>query len=372
MKERTIIYPYNIDFYPVLRHLNSLKSLDIAGVVSPKGWGLTGKDAGSVGGGENIGIMVESNFSNMLQSCDTVLFIESYNNLDFNSFVYPKMVEAISKGKNIISTLKIEDDIINKIEEKCEEEEVYFKSYNNLNENVKDIYIYKEEIKEISTPIIFVLGLCDRTNKFEIQLSIREEFIRKGYKVSQVGSKNYCEMFGFHSFPNFMYSKKFTESEKIKLFNEYIKQIEINENPDVIVIGIPGGISPINKFVTNKFGIFAYEVSQAVTPDVSILSLIYNSYSDKDIEFIKNSVKYKLGFEIDCLNIGNNAIDWAKLEETKLLNFITVDSNSVDKKKTLLKSRYNTIYNILNLKDAKELTEYFINMLSASEDVQYV
>lgn len=372
MREKTIIYPYNKGFCAILNHSDLLKSLDIVGAVSPKGWGMTGKDAGSIDGGGNIGIIIKSDFNSTLPLCNTVLFIESYIGLDFDIVIYPKIIEAINQGKNIISTLKIEGTIVNNIAEACKAKGVYFKSYNNLNEYVKEVDILSEEIKEINTPLIFVLGLCNRTNKFEIQLSMREEFIEKGYKVSQIGSKNYCEMLGFHSFPNFMYSKKFSEVEKIKLFNEYIKQIEINEKPDVIIIGIPGGISPINKKITNKFGIFAYEVSQAVTPDAAVLSLVYGDYYDKEIEFIKNSVKYKLGFEVNCLNISNKAIDWTKLKENDSLDFITINYKSIDDKKITLKSENCDVYNILNRDDSQKLVESIIETLSRSEEAQYI
>lgn len=122
------------------------------------------------------------------------------------------------------------------------------------------------------------MGVTNKACKFEIQLSIRENLQSKGYKISQIGSRNYCEFLGFHSFPGFMYNRNLSESEKIILFNNYIKRLENDENPDLIVIGIPGGIMKRNDTFTSYFGIFAYEISQAVTPDYVICSTQYQDF----------------------------------------------------------------------------------------------
>ncbi len=136
------------------------------------------------------------------------------------------------------------------IEEVCKYKGNIFIQY-PLNKNYEICsYVDKLEIQEIKTPVIFVMGVGENAHKFEIQLSVRENLFNMGYKVSQVGSRNYCEMFNFHSFPEFMYSNMYSETEKIKLFNNFIKNIENQENPDVIIIGIPGTIMRINNKAT--------------------------------------------------------------------------------------------------------------------------
>ena len=82
-----MIYPYDIEFAPVLRHKSMFKDLEIVKVLSPKGWGFTQKDAATADGGSKIGITVESDFENSLNGCENLLLIDSYNSIDFKKFI---------------------------------------------------------------------------------------------------------------------------------------------------------------------------------------------------------------------------------------------------------------------------------------------
>jgi peptide maturation system protein (TIGR04066 family) len=139
---------------------------------------------------------------------------------------------------------------------------------------------------DIDTPVIFVLGTGERTNKFEIQLALRENMMKMGYKASQVGTREYCELLGFHSFPRFMFGNGISEISKIASFNRFIKSLERDECPDVIIIGVPRGIMPFNNRLPNGYGILAYEVSQAVTPDSTVYSDTGSNAETGLIDFI--------------------------------------------------------------------------------------
>ena len=49
-----------------------------------------------------------------------------------------------------------------------------------------------------------------------------------------------------------MYDEGVSEKKKILMYNHYLKWIEQSEKPDVILVGIPGGIMPDSK---NKWDI---------------------------------------------------------------------------------------------------------------------
>lgn len=332
-KEKVIVYPFDIEFVPVLRHKQFLDNYDIIGLVAPKGWGLNEEDAGITDYGEQIGIRISNNFNGLLDFCDTVIFTEPYNSIEFEKIIAPKIDEAIKRKKNIVCTLNMEEERCKTIEKACQDQNTYFKYYNCLNN--KDIVkkCEVESIHRIETPVIFIMGMCERTHKFEIQLALRENLLKMGYRVSQVGSRSYCEMLGFHSMPNFMYSCSIPEYHKIILFNHYIKSIEVNEAPDVIVIGIPGGVMTFSNEFTNKFGIMAFEISRAVTPDASVLSVLYEDYKPEYFKELYLSLRYKLGAEIDVYNLANVKFDWEMAKQIKSTMFYGVDSKFIDDKK---------------------------------------
>lgn len=362
-KERVLVYPFNIQFSPILRHQELLKDYEIVRLVSPNGWGFVGKDAGCSDKGGNVGINVTGDFEESLEACDTVMFIESLYSLDFLKVIYPKIIKTLDSHKNIICTLDLDPETLNQIEGLCSHRGVTFKYFSNKVLKPEKEYSM-EEIKRINTPVVFVLGTVERVNKFEIQLSLRENILKMGYSISQVGTRSYCELLGFHSFPQFMFENTFSESEKIILFNTYIKKIQDEEKPDIIVIGIPGGIMPLNNKHPNKFGITAFEVSQAVTPDVSVCSLIYEDYKNTAFESYFLSCKYKLGFDIDCFNIANSRLDWEDMRETGKISYLSIDTGFIDKKKEDYSQVPTPVFNILNTDDAFKMVCCLIDKLS--------
>lgn len=370
-KEKLLIYPFDIQSGPIIRHLGLMNDYELLDVVSPNGWGFVGKDAGRVDGGNDAYINVQGNFNELVDSADAVLFMETYNKLDVQKLVYPKMQIAADRGKNIICTLKLENEFLQKINKDCSDKGKCFKYYNFQEKTYEraEIYDLLDSLYQITVPVIFVFGTSERTQKFEIQLSLRENLEDAGYKVSQVGTRHYCEMFGFHSFPEFMFSTSVTESKKIILFNNYIKKIELEEQPDVIVIGIPGGLMPLNKDFTNHFGVFAFEVCQAVYPDIAIFSSLYEDYLPLYFEKISLLIRYKLGFEVDFFNQSNVKFDWRSSKFSKSMQYLTVDSDFVDVKNHNLKDMNINITNILNKGDALTLTNAIIKRLTGNSEV---
>ncbi len=371
--ERLLIYPYNVQFSPILRHKDLLKGYQISCLVSPNGWGFTGKDASIADHGPDIGMTVSSDFENSLSLCDTVVFIDSYFPLDFKKSIFNKIKMAIKFKKNIMCFFQLESNIIAELECICRYEGVYFKHYDRTQNLLADkIYVENESIEEINTPIIFVIGFGERTNKFEIQLALREKIHKLDYKISQVGTRPYCEILGFHSLPWFMFENNIFEVNKILMFNRFIKRIEKTENPDVIIIGIPGGIMPYNSTFTNKFGILAFEISQAVTPDFVISSLFYENYKADAFEIYNKLIRYKFGFDVDLFNITNVQFDWVRAFEEERISHISLDSKSIsDKNKDYSQSNI-PVLNILDENDSDEMIKLSIEKLTKYGNVEVV
>ncbi|GEP64321.1 hypothetical protein CBE01nite_20890 [Clostridium beijerinckii] len=358
---KTMIYPFDVESAPLIRHSNFIDNHNIVNIISPNGWGLCGKDAGHTDGGQPVGIIIDSDFDKALENCDTVFFTDSSMKIDLHKFVYPKIIKAAQSSKNIICTIKLENEIIDKVSNICNQNNMFFKYFTNESNSM--ISPPTEKIYQINTPVVLVFGLSERTNKFEIQLNLRENLDEMGYKVSQIGTRHYCELMGFHSFPKFMYSKSITESEKVILFNHYIKNIESKEAPDVIVIGIPGGAMPINQEFTNGFGIIAYEVSQAIMPDVVVFSTLYTNSSLEILQLLSKSFKYKLGYNIDCYNISNTSLDLRASKYEESLQYIVLNLDIINEKKKMYKELDRPVYNILNKNDAKSMTNFLVNKL---------
>lgn len=369
------IYPFNLEFSPVLRHRKLLERFFIHRLLSPKGWGYCDKDAGICDGGGEIGITVGGDFDSAIDECDSVMFIDSNFRIDFEKNVFTKILKAVNSHKNIEIAAKLDIKARDRIVELCRHKGVDFTDYCQKEEDTFAINkdgIYPETLHKIHVPVVFIMGVSERTNKFEVQLSLREHLTDMGYKVSQVGTKPYCELLSSHSFPGFMTGSFIPETQKIVFFNRYVKSIEENEKPDVIIIGIPGGIMAFNDELTNRFGILAYEVSQAVTPDFAILSILNGNYEQDFFSSIFNNVKYRFGFEIDCYSLANVQIDPAGTLLNKALKFMTLDEGSVKTAKRRYQEMEVPVYDILDPKDSDKMVNHLVNSLSGYVNSQIV
>lgn len=368
--KRALIYPYDSESAFLIRfnHLN--KAFDSVGVVSPRGWGLVGKDAGFADGGDELGFKVVKDFEGYNdKDYDAVALVDSFKELDFEKIVYPKLEFMASKGKDIICLKKINSSYIRLLEELCNNNNVSFQYF--VDEKKPDMPQFTN-ILDTDIPVIFILGLGDRTQKFNIQLSLWEGLKSLGYKVSQIGSKNYGNIFGFHSFPDFMLNNDIGEHDKVILFNRMVKRIEINEKPDVIIIGIPGGIMAINKDIAQGFGIIPYMVSQAVKADASILSIYYEEYNADFFKEIESLARYRFRTPIDCFNLSNVKIDYAEVEQSRQMSYLMVDRAFIDNKKTKYEGANKAFFNILNENDQRNIVKYTVNVLSGEEAIEDV
>ena len=355
-KEKLLIYTADNSLHDALGYIKELSEYDIVDIILYTDL-------------MNLGNCEETVDKQLNQA--SVVFFDDFENKPINNvFIRNSIFKAINNGKSIICSALFDEININEMKKAAAMKELSFVY-------TPQPYIIKErdfiqrveasKIKEISTPVIFVAGISERTEKYYIQLALRHKFKSKGYSVAQIGTKNYCDIFGFHPFPAFMFSSELSELSKIILFNHYVKKIELTEKPDVIIIGIPGGIMPLDTEFNNRFGITAYEISQAVSPDAVIMSVLYENLPQEYFEEINLTAKYRFGFEIDCFNISNTKFDWAESQSERKPCYLSVDKSFVNRKKAELNFQNKPVYSILDSSDTEKLTDFIINRLSEYE-----
>ncbi len=287
------IFPFIKDASPIARYHDMLCGYELRKIftLKPEEQFL---DANVLDGGTYTNITFTILNECNLDNIDVVLVLFDKN---INKEVYLKYLELFHSKK-----IKI-------LYEKKLQAFIDFNSLGNSKAIDSDSgYLGSQEnslsILKIPVPVIMVLGLGDQCNKFEIQLGLRDYFIKNGYKVSQIGTKVYSQLFGFNSLPDFLYHNIKTE-EKIVKFNRYVKRMVQIENPDVVIIGVPDSIMKYNDRETNNFGIIPFIITNAVMPDIGILSIYQNGYSKEYFNELQNYCKYRYNCILDYINIAN-------------------------------------------------------------------
>lgn len=155
-----------------------------------------------------------------------------------------------------------------------------------------------KKLKEISYPIISVMGVGENCGKFQLQTKIHNYIKNKGYAVLTVCSNPLGRFMGMEVLPYFLFSEKLSYIMKVEGFNEWLYQISKKRRIDLILLGYPGGILPFNELETNHYSEIPLLISNAILSDVGILT-VYKSFNMKESAF-KNFMQLCL-YKYNCV-----------------------------------------------------------------------
>ncbi|MGG0822572.1 TIGR04066 family peptide maturation system protein [Paenibacillus turicensis] len=351
--KKLAIYPYHKQNCAIARYKHLLEGYELTSIIAAKGWGSNGKDASHFDGGVSVGIEMTDAFEEGIKNSDAVLFLEPLSDKLLST--YPNKFELVKRhNKEVIITAKVKEKLLG-IGIKREE----LQNYTLLNPGNKvdfEVLLHEQadgQLVKIDVPILLVLGMGENCNKFELQLSARNYFMKQGYKVSQLGTKNFSPLFGFSALPEFLFTKDIYVQDKIIAFNHYIQQIAVTEQPDVIIIGAPGGIIPINNNNTNHFGLIPYMISNAVKTDITILSTYFNYYNIEVLNEFRKCCKYRFNCITDYINIANTRYMLNPENEDQSVDYMSLTSEYVLDQLPALTTKDFQLFNILNDPDAE-------------------
>lgn len=354
---RMLIFPYGFDCETIIRHAGLLEPCyEIAALVSPGGWGLSGKSIAV--GDDGIVLPVYEALEEVEEEFDSLFIPEFEVNEVVENRLINKMITLIPNISTVICAASLTTANRKRIEEFCCN---CVPSCNlidiSVNKRVEEygLMVSSEKypsVNPLSIPVVVIAGVWEKTDKFEISLSLRERFLRDGFKVSQIGSRHECEMLGFHSFPGFMFQKDLDGIDKIICFNRWLLQLEEDEQPDIILITIPGAMQDFNEKFARGFGLLHHMVFQAVMPDVILMCTFYLPESAKALEDLSISCKYRFGAPVDLYHMSNLLIDYSESEERNRIVTNSIYREMVSE--TVAKDYSNSSVPVFNGVDSQE------------------
>jgi len=362
------IYPFSAESIPVVNYLNKLNpTYKISVLISPSGLGLVGKDASVADNREPMGIIVQGNINNVLDQFDVLLITDGNETDDMHKHSYEYMLLAIENKKDIICAMTLSQEKLDAIILKSKQAGVdfnYCKGTLETSAYFQSIQSQSRALYTPSTPIIFVGGLIEDANNY-VLLSMATKFKNQGYKVSAVCEKSDCKLYNFHIQPAFLKSKEYSEVEKITKYNQLINCIEELDNPDVILIQIPGGMMKYNNILTNDFGVYAYLISQAIQPDYFICCTMYGSFPSEFSSKISEDFSYKFGFEINCIHMSNKMLDYQESLQQRKLCFLQYSHSKVNNAVDACNYEDNIpVFNLLNESDNENMYQSMVEELN--------
>lgn len=338
------IYPFTERMMPLCRFSNSVYQFDHIIPIVPHEFGFLGKDASVLDKGPPIGTIIEEEIPQNVSKSDALLLCDPANgtvstlSYQKQSRIAKKLGMKIFASKKIVALLKM-DRIDSEVMD-YPDIDVELKGYRNL--------------QDISVPVITILGTGRGCEKFNTQLMFREMFIRAGYKVAQIATKNYSSLFGISPFPSFMFDESKSSLEKIQKLNQFAVDLIDQKNAEVLIVGVPGGIMPISKFEFDEFGELAYLVSHAIPSDIGILNVYYQEYNAEILKTLIKLCKFKFNVKIKIISVSNKVL-YISPEEKRTCDFY-IPYKKVSVNNSIAESFFSDAF-LLNPYDNNSLVE---------------
>lgn len=321
INQRVMIYPVDSDYLPFLKQWEC--ALDVF-CYAPQGWFYVNKLI-SAFGNQTITVKDIKECTDY-SSFDAVWIVNSNSELDFTEYILPVIEQAAKQNKyiRITRTLSAEEQIL------CSKLTIKKNMLCLDQELIKQTKDYSPNILRIQTPVVFVLGMFEHTGKLDTLLYLHKGIQQTGYKVKSILTRrNESENSNCLSFPDFMYDRQYSDTEKILLFNHFVRKLELETKPDIILIGLPGEIMPLDEKHTGNFGVIPFLISNAVHCDYAVLKLFHNYYDSTFTEKINEIVKNKFEIEINSFAVDNNILDATSIS-TATLRFYESEERPVD------------------------------------------
>lgn len=320
--KRTALYPFNNDTRVILKNLNLLHELSIETIlcsVEEYNYIKRNKVSGD--------IPVLTDYKKVIDNVDALLFCDNIWELKIEGYK-KRLSYAMAKEKDIYLSSILYKQIGKE----------FFGNYqiNLTNPNWIQERYEVGTLFDIRVPVISVMGLGENCDKFSLQIELAKSIKSRGYRALMITSNPLGSIFDMVPLPERMYNSEVSLYEKIIQFNHSLYTLVLKRNPDVIVIGCPSGIMPINRYCSNFYGEIPLVISNAVSIDISILCLYYMSNIQPDTyeELLKycqfklnvSSVNFCISRQACGINYERKFIEYRFLEET----YINENYNGVE------------------------------------------
>lgn len=308
MLKRVGIFPVDQESITLFENIHECRYGEIMHIASIKAWGLCGKKIQRCDGSE---IIIEEGIGNIIKECEVLILLESWHD---TSPEYIKSVVKTAKQKSI--TIVSINNIRNSLEIDQHYENVVVAKKLKIQKKCDDL-----RVRKINIPVICVLGLTQNSGKLKMELELQKCLKQKGYKVAAIVSG----LNGLIGKDTFCFEKKYlngkNRNEEIIInINAAVKRLE--QDYDIVIVGIPGACLSFNPQYSNDFGITTQLFMCAIEPDYSVLMLPYMRYEEAFISHVKDEVQKRYDITINDIGISEFAIDMDASFEQKKMCFL--------------------------------------------------
>lgn len=289
--DRLTCFPLTHDMMTILRYKELLKDYKLAAVNSFK---------------EDVFMealapvypdcKMSSDIMDTFAEADTLLLLDNVEKYTWNK--YQKLLEAArDSGRKILMSAKLYEEM--RAENRVNTEDSA--SIEKLERIISEQERPKEkQFRTISAPVIAVTGMGEHCSKFETSLLTLKTLEERGYTVTFLSCNPLGMLFGGYTYPEYLYSDELSMEQKVWRLNQDIAAHTEQEETDVILAELPGGLMQLGEREKNHFSESALAVANALDIDAGILNVYVPFCKNTDqYAYLKDYCDYKYGIPVE-------------------------------------------------------------------------
>lgn len=316
-----IVFPYSESFYPVVKskklHYETLV------LVSPKAWLQQNRRY------IEPGWKLTTDFTSNIGQANVLIVADCQNRNIIYNVVLNKIKEFIAPQRSVICCMPLDRNDMEQIESLMQQVGTSFTYL------CRDKYSVTKELGKdyrISEPEAVVVSFGNLLTEQESSRAVEAvscQMRKRGYRTTTITSNNNLCLIGYIKFPDSIFQNNLSDDDKVFVFNQFIKEIDYSEKPDIILLQLPTGVIKYSNSLPNGFGIISYLVSQAVSSDYFILCSPVGLGNAQFYEKMTDGFYGRFGFNINTVVVQDVQLDPLS-EEREEVQLFGVDNAVVD------------------------------------------
>ncbi len=350
-----IVYPYNKEIETLLRYSDAL-SYSITHVCDEPMHGQINKVV-PVGSHHQVIESIHNVWK--FQDFDTVIL----GHLSELSFIIGKdllksvLERCVSLGKNVYAfdDIYVYPELVK--EAKCKGINFYSSKC-----NLEYPWSHLGRLWCSAKPIVGVLGTSSRQGKFSVQLMLRDNFIKMGYTIRQLGTEPSSMLAGFDKMYPIGYEAEllYRNEKAVMALNEAIHQLEASD-PDLIIVGGQSCTLPYQVNHIYDLAFSQWDFIVGTSPDLVVLCV----NPQDEVEYIIRTIRF-IESIVHCKVISLVLFPMELAQEWAGFSFKSkkLDNNAYSIRQYELQDKINLPVYKLDNDSIKQLCEHIIDLLS--------
>lgn len=327
MRTSAALFPFCSQLLPFVKHFDELQNKYVLRrLVSPSGFGLTGRDAAYSCNHPLVGMTVTDALDPEDPTWDVLLLTRITDAWAEESIQLENEAErALRSGKSVLYFDSCSAGVPKKV---CALSEAYpGRVHVHVGDlgTPADLRLDSNHYNHVGVPVVLVGGVVEEADTSEVLLRLTARLRADGFHVAAVSRHSIGELFGLHTLHDIFARKDLAEADKVQELNLFFKALEMNERPSVLVVEAPDALMRYSDFASNGFGIRTYMVCQAVCPDFLICCVPCEMAVGRFLDTVSSDFEHRLGSPIHAAHVSNLVVDSLDVMQTHSISYVHTD-----------------------------------------------